>query len=143
MRQRSLTRYLVVHCSATGPQQDIGVATIRLWHRAKGWSDVGYHFVIRLDGRLETGRPETVTGAHVEGHNHHSIGICLVGGLDAGARPAATFATPQLTALRSLLVRLRDRFPGAIIRGHRDFPGVAKACPCFDVDRWWTTGVIA
>jgi hypothetical protein len=74
---------LVVHCAATRPDQDIGVAEIDAEHRAQGWDCIGYHYVIRRSGILEKGRPDSQVGAHVKGHNAFSLGICLVGGVDA------------------------------------------------------------
>lgn len=130
--------YLVVHCSATREGVDIGAAEIRGWHKAKGWADIGYHFVIRLDGTVETGRPLDQQGAHVESYNNRSIGICMVGGVDANDIKKAedNFTVAQKEALRGLMMKLQKVFPKAKMLGHRDFPGVQKACPCFDVQEW-------
>lgn len=128
--------HLVVHCSATPEGRDIDVRTIRQWHLAKGWNDVGYHFVIKLDGTIQIGRALAIPGAHVEGHNANTIGICMVGGCDAKMQPKATFTAAQYLSLHRLLRDLRKSFPNAGILGHRDFPGVAKACPSFDVRAW-------
>jgi len=138
---RRSTTHLVVHCAATKPSQDIGVAEIRQWHTdpapaGRGWSDVGYHYVIRRDGSVEQGRHDALVGAHVEGHNLTSVGICLVGGIDERGAPAANYTEAQWRSLHGLLVSLRSRFPTAEICGHRDFPGVTKACPSFDVRAW-------
>ena len=76
-------RFITLHCSATRPSQIAGVKEIRSWHKAKGWSDIGYHFVVRRDGRVEKGRPITQTGAHVQGWNTNNVGICLEGGIGA------------------------------------------------------------
>jgi N-acetylmuramoyl-L-alanine amidase len=130
---------LVVHCSATKAAQDIGAAEIRQWHLAQNWADIGYHFVIRRSGKVELGRPLAQAGAHVAGHNAHSIGICLVGGLDPAGKPENNFTRDQFSALRGLLQQLRKQYPETEILGHRDFPGVAKACPCFDVREWWSS----
>ena len=135
---------LVVHCSATRPAMDIGVKEIRQWHmqpKAKGGlgaSDVGYHYVIRRNGAVEPGRPEDKAGAHVAGHNANTIGICLVGGVSqADFRKAENNFTPaQFRALKSVLTILTGRYPGAVVKGHRDFKGVAKACPSFDARGW-------
>ena len=82
------------------------------------------------------GRPLEEAGAHVSGHNARSIGVCLAGGLDAAGKSAAEYTPGQWTALSQLLARLAGRFPAAEIMGHRDFPGVRKDCPCFDVRAW-------
>lgn len=135
--------HCVIHCAATRPSQDIGVSEIRDWHvRGNGWRDVGYHWIIRRNGLIERGRHEGQAGAHVAGHNASSIGICLVGGLDQAGKPAPDYAAGQLAALRGLITRLEHLYPGAQVLGHRDFPGVAKACPSFDVAHWLATGAI-
>jgi N-acetylmuramoyl-L-alanine amidase len=133
---RSIT-HLVVHCSATPPALDVGVKEIRRWHvEGNGWDDVGYHYVIRRDGLVEEGRPVEQVGAHVSGHNASTIGICMVGGIAADSTPQNNFNSRQFDALYALLLTLHHKFPGAEVLGHRDFPGVAKACPCFDVRDW-------
>lgn len=127
--------FIAVHASATPPSMDIGVDDIRRWHLKRGWLDIGYHYVIRRDGTLEEGRDLSTPGAHVAGYNDKAIGICLVGGSAEGdvntAEANYTFA--QYKTLKSLLDYLKDYFPNAIIQGHRDFPGVTKACPSFNV----------
>lgn len=133
---RRSTDFLVVHTSATPPTMDIGAAEIRQWHKAKGWADIGYHFVIRRNGAVELGRPENQIGSHVAGRNSNSLGICMVGGVDARQRPANNYTAEQWASLQTLLMRLTGKYPGARIIGHRDFPGVAKACPCFDAIKW-------
>ncbi|MDE5688204.1 MAG: N-acetylmuramoyl-L-alanine amidase [Paramuribaculum sp.] len=122
---------IIVHCTATPSGRDIGAAQIDVWHKANGWNGIGYHYVVRLDGSIETGRAEALAGAHCVGHNAHSIGVVYVGGLEAdGKTPADTRTPAQKEALVQLLRSLKERYPGAVIRGHRDF--AAKACPCFD-----------
>lgn len=130
-------RRIIIHCSATKPEQDIGAAEIREWHVAKGWQDIGYHHVIRRDGTREEGRPESRVGAHVAGHNMDSIGICLVGGIDDAGRPDANFTRAQWVSLEQLVKNCVMRHPGATVSGHRDWTD-AKACPCFDVKAWWS-----
>lgn len=129
--------WLVVHTAATRPSMDIGVTEIRSWHKARGWSDIGYHYVIRRNGTVEKGRPDARVGAHVSGHNRDSLGICLVGGVNERTlRPENNYTKAQWDALEKLLGRLSMRHTDARVIGHRDFPGVAKACPCFDAEPW-------
>lgn len=147
-RYRTATELLVVHCSATRPTQDIGVQEITQWHRQRGFDTVGYHYIIRRSGEVETGRPETAIGAHVKGHNARSVGICLVGGINAAGKPDNNFTAAQFTALRELLGPLQSRYPEARVLGHRDLsPDLngdgritsnefIKACPSFDVATW-------
>ena len=133
---RELNR-IIVHCSATTPEQDIGVEEIRKWHIDRGWSDVGYHFVICRDGGVEQGRPIERAGAHAKGWNKDSVGICLVGGVvkndDHTLRPDANFTLEQYNSLGGLVEMLLDTYGEMEIMGHREVPGAHKDCPCFDV----------
>jgi len=133
---RTIT-HIVIHCSATREGQSFTADDIRSWHKAKGWKDIGYHFVIRLDGTVERGRDEDQPGAHVENHNSTTIGVCYVGGLDAWGKPTDTRTTAQKEAMQRLVELLVKKYPTAQVVGHRDFPGVKKDCPCFDAKAWW------
>lgn len=121
---------IIIHCTATKQLAHINVNDVRRWHRERGLSDIGYHYLILVDGTIEVGRPLSAVGAHCKGHNAHSIGICYVGGLNDKGKPADTRTPAQREAMRSLLTSLKHRFPDATIHGHRDF--ATKACPCFD-----------
>lgn len=129
---------LIVHCSATPSDADIDAAEIDRWHKARGWAGIGYHYVIRRSGEVETGRPLERVGAHAFGHNRASVGVCLVGGVRREGkrlRPEDNFTEAQWAALRALLLELLARFPKARVIGHRDVePG--KDCPSFDVAAW-------
>lgn len=134
---RTIT-HLVVHCSATPPDRNIRAADIRKTHvEYNQWKDIGYHYVIGRDGRLEFGRPESEVGAHVSGYNQNTLGICLVGGVDGRLKPQANYTPAQKEKLIELLRALTKKYPRAEVCGHRDFPGVKKACPCFDAGAWW------
>lgn len=125
---------LVVHCSATRCDRDYSFETCREDHiRNRGFADIGYHFYITRDGRIHRGRSLDREGAHARGWNRHSIGICYEGGLDPQGRPADTRTAAQRASLTALLARLRTDYPDATTVGHRDLPGVNKACPCYDV----------
>ena len=122
---------IIVHCTATPEGKDFTVDDIRRWHKAQGWSDIGYHYVVYRDGTVHEGRNVNISGAHCSGHNMHSIGVCYVGGCDAGGKtPKDTRTEEQKASLLSLLVDLRRLYPKAKIHGHRDFAN--KACPSFD-----------
>lgn len=138
MTNRTHTDFIAVHCSATRPSQQVDVEDLRKWHKAKGWSDVGYHWIVTRKGVIQRGRPENRVGAHVEGFNAVSIGVCLVGGVseDDFTKPENNFTPQQFAALARLLSVLKKKYPNAVIQGHRDFPNVAKACPSFDVREW-------
>ena len=124
---------IIVQCSATREGQHVTVQQIRQWHLQRNFADIGYHYVIYLDGTVHKGRPLEKAGAHCKGHNAHSIGICYVGGLDRQGRPKDTRTTAQKAALLSLIRELRQRFPRATVHGHREFAN--KACPCFDAKK--------
>lgn len=139
---------IVVHCAATTPDKDLGVVEIRRMHQAKGWSDVGYHFVIRRNGRVEKGRDESVVGSHVSGYNATSLGVCLVGGANKEGRGENNFTPEQFESLKIVLSDLRKRYPTARMCGHRDLSPDRnkdgrvtpdewlKECPSFDVGSW-------
>lgn len=123
---------IIVHCSATAEGRDYTVDDIQRWHRAQGWSDVGYHYVVYRDGTIAAGRAEATAGAHCKGYNAHSIGVCYVGGVAADGRtPRDTRTSMQKAALRRLLRTLAQRYPKATILGHHDL-NAKKACPSFD-----------
>jgi len=151
--RRSKTTHIVVHCSATKPQLDIGRDRIREWHLAKGWADIGYALVIRRNGLLEFGRHFDDIGAHVAGYNGSTVGICLVGGLYATGTEAeddfdGLYTVEQKHALRDTLTFLMAAYPDAVLCGHRDLSPDGdgdgkiekhewlKSCPGFDVKHW-------
>jgi N-acetylmuramoyl-L-alanine amidase len=131
--------YIVVHCSATKPSQNIGRYEIDRWHRQNGWLEIGYHYVIRRDGTLETGRELYSIGSHAKGFNDVSVGICLVGGISETGESEDNFTQEQLNTLEDLIVTIAHTVSTETpeILGHRDLPGVSKDCPCFDVRSWW------
>ena len=112
---------------------DIGEDEIRRWHKNKKWSDIGYNIVIRRNGRVEVGRPLDHRGAHVAGYNNRALGICLIGGMSAEGTDENNFTPEQWLSLEDTLKWLRRVYPGAHVQGHREFPGVTKTCPCFNV----------
>ena len=121
---------IIIHCSAVRPDQQSSAAQIDSWHRDRGWKlGIGYHYVIRRDGTIETGRPEWMVGAHCLNHNSHSIGVCYEGGLDIRGQPADTRTPEQKAAMRRLLEELHERYPRAVIVGHHDL-NPHKDCPC-------------
>lgn len=122
---------IIIHCSATKEGTNVPPSMIKSWHLARGFSDIGYHYVITLDGRVHVCRPENKQGAHCKGRNKHSIGICYVGGLDANGKPKDTRTNLQKQALILICRELRYKYGNIPIRGHYEFAN--KACPCFDV----------
>lgn len=121
---------IIIHCADTPEGRDDRAEDIRRWHKAQGWSDIGYHYVIDLDGTIEAGRDIETAGAHAQGHNANSIGICYIGGADEQMKPKDTRTDAQKKSLLLLLKYLRQRYPKAQIIGHRDVS--TKSCPSFD-----------
>lgn len=129
---------IIVHCSATPEGKDFTVADIKKWHLARGFSDVGYHYIIYRDGSINKGRDESKIGAHCTGHNSYSIGVCYIGGVAKdGKTPKDTRTDAQKKSLLSLLRELQERYPKATIHGHREFAN--KACPSFDAKKEYSS----
>lgn len=134
---------IIVHCAATREGQHHTVDQIRSWHKNRGWDDIGYHYVIYLDGSRHKGRPLSKVGAHVRGRNTETIGICYVGGVAKdGKTPKDTRTTAQKAALIELIMELMGQYPSIkTISGHNQY--AAKACPSFDAHeeyRHFTSG---
>lgn len=125
---------IIVHCTASKEGVNMTVDQIRKYHKEhRGWSDIGYHYVVYLDGSVHEGRNVNISGAHTAGHNLHSIGVVYVGGLDKNGKAKDTRTEAQKKALRELLVKLKKLYPKATIHGHREYAN--KACPCYDAKK--------
>ena len=150
--------HLVVHCSATKAKSMITATDIDKWHRARGFLGCGYHYVITRDGTVQSHakgdrcRPLNMPGAHVgdcgPGWNKRSIGICMVGGLDAEGRPEDNFTKEQWASLSDLVIQVLTEHPTIThIGGHRDLIKATnappKACPCFDTYKWFSANIKA
>lgn len=123
---------IIIHCTATPEGSPRTVEQIRRYHVDKlGWKDIGYHYLIYLDGTIHAGRPDEQVGAHTAGYNATSIGVAYVGGVDKDMKPKDTRTPEQKRALVSLCRCLLMKYTGATIHGHREFAN--KACPSFDV----------
>lgn len=125
---------IIVHTSATPDYMDIGANTIRKWHtdpkpKGNGWSDIGYHYVVRRNGEIERGREESVVGAHAYGANSDSIGVCWVGNDQIDEK--------QEKALFSLINYLMGKYNVKIenVLGHREAVKTPKTCPNLNMDR--------
>jgi hypothetical protein len=116
-------KYIVVHCSDS-PHRGDTAEDIHRWHKERGFDGIGYHKVIREDGKEENGRPLYWPGAHVRGHNSHSWGICLLG--------TDTFTKAQIARLGAVIQRMKNLAPQAKLVGHRDLDG-GKTCPNFEL----------
>ena len=138
---------IVVHCSATRADRALTTEDLETIHRRRGFRGIGYHYYIRRDGTVVNTRSPELIGAHVKGHNAHSIGLCYEGGLDCDGKPADTRTPEQRSALRLLVCQLLKRFRNSYVCGHRDLSpdlngnGVVepeewvKECPCFEVKK--------
>lgn len=134
---------LIIHCTATRAEwwktrtANQKVREVRKWHvEDRGWSDIGYHFLIDRDGTIVEGRPLERSGAHTRGHNKGSIGIALFGGHGGSENDqfGDHFTLDQEVALRGLIDRLQSQFGPLNVSGHNQYD--ARACPCFRVPEW-------
>lgn len=124
---------IIIHCTGTVPSNSTTVEAVRNYHvNHNGWKDIGYHYLIYLDGSIHQGRPIDQSGAHTKNHNSTTIGVCYVGGLDANKKPKDTRTPQQVEALHKLVEALKVCFPTIKkVSGHYMYDN--KACPCFDV----------
>lgn len=139
---------IVIHCSASKEGQKMTVEQIDRMHRKRGFSGIGYHFVVYLDGSVHDGRDISKVGAHTTGYNTGSIGICYIGGLDNREKIKDTRTLSQKNALYQLVKKLMEMYPIREVKGHRDYSpdtngdGVIskyewiKGCPCFEVSEF-------
>lgn len=128
-------KHIVIHCTATQPESTVE-SIKRYWKEVKKWKQVGYHYLIAKDGFINYLASEDQVTNGVGGHNQHSIHVSYIGGIDKQGKPKDTRTIQQLTAMKSIVARLMAKYPKAKVLGHRDFEGVSKACPSFDVESW-------
>lgn len=129
-------KYLTIHCAATPEGRDVKASTINEWDKAK-FGQISYHWIVELDGKMVRSLKDTEKGAHVGRNNTGNIGICYVGGMDKDMKKAKDTRTEaQKKSILTLIRTYKERYPNITIRGHRDWPGVTKACPSFDVMAW-------
>ena len=128
-------KYIVLHCTATSPKTTIE-SIKNYWFNVKKWKSAGYHYIIEANGNVEELTPVSEVSNGVRGHNSESVNLSYIGGVDENNNPKDTRTAGQVISTMSLLMRLKEQFPNAEILGHRDFEGVNKACPSFDVKEW-------
>jgi N-acetylmuramoyl-L-alanine amidase len=130
----AITKFVTIHCAATPRGRDVKASTISQWDQDK-FGQTSYHWVVEIDGTAVRTLRDDQRGAHTGGANTGNIGICYVGGVEnnKAMTPADTRTAAQKETLRRLVAEYRERFPKITVRGHRDWPGVKKACPSFDV----------
>lgn len=127
---------IIIHCTATPENRHHNVSDIRRWHvNGRGWSDIGYHFLVHIDGTVEYGRPIKKSGAHTLNENKNSIGICYVGGMSKDMKKAKDTRTQaQKDSLIKLMHELIYKYnKDMTIHGHNEFAN--KACPSFNVQK--------
>lgn len=123
---------VILHCLATPEGNDYSVAQVREWHvKDRGFADIGYHYLIHIDGTVEEGRPLDMIGAHCTGQNAHSIGVVYAGGVDKDDKPKDTRTPAQRNAMRSLVDYLKRKYD-ATVHCHNEFAN--KACPSFKIN---------
>ena len=130
--------YIVLHTTASAVTATAD--SINRYHKkVLNWQSPGYHFIIERDGKVVDNWPITKPSNGVKGHNHDSINISYIGGIDEKSKPVDNRTPQQKAAMAELVNKLAKQFPKADVLGHRNFPNVAKACPCFDAKKWWAT----
>lgn len=134
-------KHIVLHCTAT-PQNATVEGIQKYWKNTLGWKSPGYHYIIKPDGTIVNLLPIDQVSNGVAGHNHDSINISYIGGVDAKGQPLDNRTMEQKASQIQLITDLKKKFPKADVLGHRDFPGVKKACPSFDVKQWLETAGI-
>lgn len=127
--------HLTIHCAATPEGRNVKAAEVEQWDRAR-FNQPSYHWVVELDGNIHRSLDDGVRGAHVAHHNSNNIGICYVGGCDSHMQPKDTRTEKQRESLAKLVRDYKAKCHGIIVLGHRDWPGVKKACPSFEVREW-------
>ncbi len=129
-------KYIVIHCTATPPNTTIE-SIKRYWKEVRGWGDTpGYHYVIKRNGEMIRLLPEDKNSNGVYLHNSSCINIAYIGGIDKDGKPQDNRTSAQQQAMFDKIVELTEKYKGAEVLGHRDFPDAKKACPCFDVKTW-------
>ena len=129
---------IILHCTATPAGREVTIEEVDRWHRERGFRCVGYHFLVLLDGSVQTGRQLSEVGAHCRNHNLRSVGIAYVGGLTTDGKPADTRTKEQRKVLRALVEYVQD----IVYRQQGTIPRVvthhmldhSKACPCFTLE---------
>jgi len=128
---RKTTEQIILHHAAA---KSCTPDDIHAWHLARGYTGIGYHYVVRKDGSVYRGRPEDTVGAHASasGANYNSIGVCFEGSFDVETMPEV-----QAVAGCELVQYLKDKHGVTKVIGHGDVPGAATACPgkYFPLDR--------
>lgn len=133
-------KYLTIHCAATPEGRDIKAPTLEQWGIEK-FGQKSYHWIVELDGNRHRSLADEKRGAHTGGHNTGNIGICYIGGCDKKMNAKDTRTAAQTASLRTLVRTYQERYPGIIVRGHNEWPGVKKACPSFSVSKWLAAGM--
>jgi N-acetylmuramoyl-L-alanine amidase len=133
-------KYIVIHCTATSPHATVE-SIQNYWKQEKRWKSPGYHYIISANGGVKKLAEESQITNGVAGHNSYSIHVSYIGGVDSKGSPMDTRTCEQKDSMRKVIKTLHQKYPHAIIQGHRDF-GVPKACPSFDVKEWLKSQLI-
>ena len=135
MDKREITDTIVIHCTQTPKDMDIDVDKVTQWHKDRGFDTIGYHYLIKRDGTLQEGRQQDEVGAHAVAVNGTSIGVALAGGGNADKGWENNFTPIQFETLKSILLKLKDKYNIEKIIGHYQVDD-KKECPSFDVPGW-------
>lgn len=131
---RNIT-YIVIHCTGTSPGATIE-SIKKYWRDVKKWKSPGYHLIIDQFGKITRLAADFEITNGAMGHNQESIHIAYIGGIDRKGKAIDTRSQAQKMAMKKAVIEMKFKYPDAIIQGHRDFDGVKKDCPSFDVKKW-------
>jgi hypothetical protein len=132
---------LIWHCTATPEGREVSAAEIDRWHKQRGWSGIGYHKVVHLDGSVSEGRPESKIGAHVAGRNTGTLGYVYVGGVDKAMKPKDTRTAAQKATMLRLTKEAISKYGLKLVSGHHDY--AAKACPSFPARKEYASLIVS
>lgn len=131
-------KYIVVHCTATSQTTNI-TSIQKYWREKLGWKSPGYHLIILPNGHYQRLAEDSQVCNGVAGYNSSSIHVSYIGGIDSSGKAIDNRTEEQKKTLTTLLRTLKSLYPNAIIQGHRDFPKVAKDCPCFNAKKEYSS----
>ena len=128
-------KYIVVHCTGSSVTSTVE-GILSYWKEVRGWTRPGYHYLIKRNGEIVQLQDESLPSNGVSSYNKESIHISYIGGVDKNNKPVDNRSPAQVRAMFEKIIELNKKYPNAQVLGHRDFPGVTKACPSFDVRTW-------
>lgn len=126
---------IVLHATASSTKAT-AESLVDYFKRVRKWRNPGYHIIIERDGTKVQIHPFNKIANGAKGYNSDSIHVAYIGGIDKAGKPTDNRTDQQRQTMAEVVEDLLGLFPHAEVLGHRDLPGVRKACPCFNVKEW-------